>query len=86
MVNKSGYEKFKIFEANEPSIGLGAICKYLNEGKTPTIYGFHLHNKKYGEAPHYWKVKKKIGGHHDFKYERQLLTKLVEDGYLNYLK
>jgi len=80
------YKEFENFKGVEPSIGLGTILHYLNAGKKVYIYGFHIDSTNYKESPHYWKIKKHIGGAHDFKYERELLKKLIEDEYIHYLK
>jgi len=91
------YNKFKKtilkeidFEYNslpkEPSIGLGAILYYINNGFKPTIYGFHLHDENKNTSPHYWKNKPKVGGCHDFSFERKLIKNLIKNNYLKLLK
>lgn len=73
-------------KAPEPSVGLNAICYYINEGYIPTIYGFHLHDENRNVSPHYWKKKLSVGGCHDFSYERKLIKELINLNYLKLLK
>lgn len=69
--------------SHEPSVGLSALCYYINQGVVPTIYGFHLHDENRKVSPHYWKEKLSVGTCHDFSYERKLIKELIK---LNYLK
>lgn len=69
-------------EGPEPSVGLNAICYFLNEGFRPTIYGFHLHDDNRNVSPHYWKNKLSVGNCHNFSYERKLIRELVNMDYL----
>jgi len=70
---------------SEPSVGLNAICHFINNGKKPTIYGFHLHDDNGRVSPHYWKQKLKVGTCHNFSYERKLIRKLIEHNYIELL-
>lgn len=70
----------------EPSVGLNAICHFINEGVKPTVYGFHLHDDNSRVSPHYWKQKLKVGTCHNFSYERKLIRKLIELNYIELLK
>lgn len=69
----------------EPSVGINAICHFINEGHKPTVYGFHLHDENKRVSPHYWKKKMSVGNCHDFSFERKLIKKLIELNYLNLL-
>lgn len=80
------FEKYKEYPGFEPSIGLGVIAQYLNQGYKPTLYGFHIDSDNYKVSPHYWKEKKGIGGAHDFKYERELIIDLIKHDIVKYLK
>lgn len=95
---KANYEKFKTMflpntniqieekEGREPSVGLNAICYYLNEGIKPTIYGFHLHDLNRKVSPHYWKEKKVVGSCHNFTHERKLINELVKNNFIDILQ
>lgn len=81
IINILGLKKNK----HSPSIGLKAICYFLDSNYDVTIYGFDLNNKNYNTAPHYFKEKKGIGGSHDFKYEREFLQKMLNMNIIKYL-
>jgi len=91
------FKKFKIniinklnidlkMKTREPSVGLSAICYYINKGYKPTIYGFHLHDENKNVSPHYWKKKLSVGNCHNFSYERKLIKELIKLNYLKLLK
>lgn len=74
------------YKGNQPSVGLGAICYYINQGFKPTIYGFHIHSNDGTKSPHYWWEKKGVGGFHNFSFERNMIRRLIQSGFIEYLE
>jgi len=77
---------FLDYQGHEPSLGLTGICYYLNKNIKPTIYGFDVYSENYTSSPHYWWNKTKIGGYHNFEYERKILKKLIQENIIYNLK
>lgn len=76
----------KKYNGHQPSVGLSAICFYINRGFTPTIYGFHIHSNDGKVSPHYWWDKKGVGGYHNFSFERKVIRDLIKIGKIKYLE
>ena len=74
------------YRGNEPSVGLAAICFYMNRDIVPTIYGFHIHSDDGTISPHYWWDKKGVGGYHNLSFERGIIRDLIKIGKIEYLE
>lgn len=73
------------YQGHEPSLGLVGVCYYLNKNLVPTIYGFDVESQNYLSSPHYWWNKTKIGGYHNFEYERKILKNFLKEGIIKKL-
>jgi len=87
LCTKLGKElEIKGYNGHQPSVGLSAICFYVNRDFVPTIYGFHIHSNDGTSSPHYWWDKKGVGGYHNFSFERKIIRDLIKIGKIKYLE